>query len=125
MSEQYADSTIALTIYNLLCLTYGALGADALYVQAKSAQHPELERVQFDSALNGLVTRGWVLTTTPATYVCRDPKRRLIVDRDRSQVEVNKGDEGGWSKWRARDPHAAPCNRNATVSIETVMSEAP
>jgi hypothetical protein len=98
------DSTAGMTLYNLLAQHGGQYDADQLYDMARSAQHPELERDQCDRALVQLVRRRWI-SEVEGRYKCLDPKRRLVVDRDRSGVQAMMGViDGGWSGWMVREP---------------------
>lgn len=96
------DSTIALTLYNLMCR---APGQDevALHAAARKLQHPHLELAQTQRVLAELVRRGWVQVQASGFSV-RDHQRRLVVMRDTSGDEAARGYlQGGWKDWAVRD----------------------
>lgn len=99
------DSTIALTVYNLICTRQGSAKASMLFEAAKRMQHPSLTREQFDRAVAGLVSRSRVSrfgeNTDDVELRCADEKTRLVVSRDLSDVK-DKNSDGGWNRWAVR-----------------------
>jgi len=100
MSQEF-DSTIAVTIYNLLCQR-GTTGKSELYHLAKATQHPRLERDQFDRAMQRLQDRRWLRTSENDQVETFDPKRRIVIDRDRTDVELGL-EQGGWTGWKVKE----------------------
>lgn len=97
------DSTVGITLYNLLQMHGRPYLADDLFRQAQLHQHRDLERPQFDRALAQLVTRGWISEAEDG-YKSRDPVRRMVVDRDKGSAEANLGIvDGGWCGWKVRN----------------------
>lgn len=98
------DSTVAITMYNILCMSGPASSLEELYHRAQNRMHPTLKKDQATRALNELVRRG-LLKQVVGGYALKDPKRRLVVDRITSGDEAFKGVlQGGWAGWKVRDP---------------------
>jgi hypothetical protein len=100
-----ADSTIALTAFNVLSMSSRPLYRQALLKEC-SKYHPGLNAAQLERALDGLQARRWidvVGSETIRAFSSKDGKRLIVIDRDRSEAEVAKGvHEGGWATWRVR-----------------------
>ena len=103
MSQDIADSTVALTAYNILAVTNGAMTAQALHRQAEQAQLKGLEQEQMDRALNELFRLGRVMVHD-GLYACPDKRRRVVVTRLRNDVGEDEDGNitGGWQGWRVR-----------------------
>ena len=103
MSQDFADSTVAMTAYNILAVTSGAMTARALHKHATQAQLNGLEQEQMDRALAELEVLGRVLVQGDL-YTCADEKRRVVVTRKRDDVgeDADGNVTGGWQGWRVR-----------------------
>ncbi len=96
------DSSVAMTIYNLLQVAGSDQDANALFDRAVQTAHMDLDRDQFERSLGALVRRRWI-DQAGDVYKSRDPKRRIVVNRDRSGVQAALGViTGGWKDWRVR-----------------------
>lgn len=110
MTDLYADSTVAMTAYNLLALTGGST-LDDLLDSVRTMAHPELDLEQLRRAVAELVMRK-LAVKAPANsangarmlYSIVDAKRRLVVGRNRADmVEEDDGSiSGGWGFWVVR-----------------------
>ncbi len=103
--ETYADSTVAMSIYNTVCRTVGTVGdPGTLLSMIKETAHPDLAVRRFNRVIKIMKEKG-ILVSRQDTLVPCDRKRRLIVQRDRSDAYTDeKGKvQGGWGGWLAQD----------------------
>ncbi len=122
-----ADSTIAITVYNLLAINRNPLDVTELLTGA-SAQHCSVEPVQLSRAAQALVERGWVGSNPDGTYFCKDSHRRVVIARDRSDAEATDDDGncvGGWNGWQLRSMARSKSPVPQTVSIDQALTEQP
>jgi len=108
-----ATSTIAMTLYNILAGERGARSieeiAPIMMVWAKGSGI-EVSEPQLFEALTGLAIRGFVRAFPNGLFDVRDPKRRPVVQRERS------GD--GWQAWRV---HSTPAAAVSMTMLEDVV----
>jgi hypothetical protein len=97
------DSTVAISLYNLLCLAPDGLNIEELYQRAVKAQHPHLDKAQTLRALDGLGERKLVERTGDG-YRVVDPKFRPVAGRSNNE-DPRTLDllTSGWTGWRFRD----------------------
>lgn len=111
------DSTIALTLYNLMCRAPGQT-ADQLHAAAKRLQHPTLEPDQTQRVLHELARRALVEVSN-GRFASRDHKRRIVISRDTSGDEAARGYlQGGWKDWLVRDG-------SGTLPIDEAIAQRP
>ena len=118
MKQMDAQSTVALTAYNIVCMAAGALTRDMLWDRVMDVQqHPGLSREWFDAALDGVVARKFMAESGDGLNVI-DSKRRRVVNRDRSD-----GDKpgalvtGGWKRWMVQ------CRTRGILTLDEAMKE--
>lgn len=105
--EPYGASTVAMSIYNLLALKGRPTEGAELLADLSALQLPELAAELFTRALAQAVSRGLV-RGREGRYWIKDPRRRRITTRDRSDAEVDEATgqvNGGWGGWYVEDPH--------------------
>ena len=102
-TDVYADSTIAMSIYNFACSRTpdGKIySTDQLFVIVQKKLHPELSKNQFDRVINVMQEKGMLINRDGALYP-RDKQKRIILSRDRDDCSMD--DEGricgGWNGW--------------------------
>jgi len=106
MTEIYADSTVAISVYNIICKSTGNISSPAVLLDIIDEHcHPGLTGSQLRRVMRRMVRRG-VLNKNNKTYIPCDPKRRIVVTRNRDDVyEDDKGRiRGGWENWMCQDP---------------------
>lgn len=86
----YAPSTIAMTLYNLLTMSIGGRQLDDLRVLAVNMQHPGMDEITFEKAVEEMISRGYV-TLEAGTMDLVDPGRRRVLQRSRQG--------NGWNGW--------------------------
>lgn len=101
MAKMYADSTVAMTLYNVLCMV-GAKRVEELHATAEQLQHINLERTQTDRVLAELVHRGRVKVTDGVFDVAAS-SRLVVVRRDLGDYDYITM-AGGWEGWQVKDP---------------------
>ena len=101
--EAFADSTVAMTLYNLLAMVRGALTVEQLTSSAMKLQHRGLETEQTQRALDGLVERGRIKLQPDGTYALIARERLMVVQRDLGDYDP-KAMTGGWEGWHVKDP---------------------
>ena len=107
MTKQQAcgTSTIAMTAYNIIAQSLEPLPPEVILTIGKAKAHPDLKEDQLKEALNRLVDMKYV-NEKNGGYSGKDPKRRIIVERDRSDAWIDEetGEiTGGWNDWMAKD----------------------
>lgn len=96
------DSTVGITVYNLLQQLGVWVSGDDLFARVR-AVHRDVERDQFDRSMAELVRRSWIQQGDEG-YKTQDQKRRVVVDRDRGGMEAMLGVlQGGWKGWQVRE----------------------
>lgn len=114
------DSTVAITMYNLLCqLGKPDVGVsfDELFHRATQRMHPTLKLDQAHRALQEMVRRKLLIMIEPGRFLLRDPLRRIIVDRTKTGDEAFKGMmQGGWAGWVIR-------SQNGPMSIDEMLEQ--
>lgn len=105
MIDEYADSTIAMSIYNVLATTGGPMNDLMVFNHVRTTANPGVTKKQFDASLNKL-GKMKLIRRTPLGIAAVDPKRRIIVSRDRSDMkkQVDGRVTGGWGGWMWKDP---------------------
>jgi len=76
-----ADSTVAMTFYNLLAMTRGPMALEELRAAAIRLQHPHISEAQAKRAMDGLVTRGRAAPTSGG-YTLLANEKLFVVQRD-------------------------------------------
>ena len=110
MDELYADSTIAMSAYNVLA-PGGGCGINELLGTLQAIAHPGLGLDTLMRAVSGLLDRRLIRIDDDGeqpVYVVCDPRPRIVVGRDRSDLRVEDYRAvGGWNGWIVRDPGGA------------------
>jgi hypothetical protein len=116
--ELHAVSTVAVSAYNLVAVAGKPLKATEIRERLASSQHVGLSIERTREALNGLVGRKLMRLAGDEAFDVVDPKRRVVVGRDRSDAQVldDGAVTGGWNGWRVRER----ATRSA-VPIEEVL----
>ena len=105
MTEEYADSTVAMTLYNVICRTSGDMSnPEALLPIVKKHAHQNLSLQQLRKVVRVMKRKGLLVPQGTSLRPC-DRKRRIVVHRDRSDGRIDdKGRiRGGWNQWFCRD----------------------
>ena len=121
MSDEYADSTIAMSLYNIICKTTGDVSnPETLIDIIREHAHPNLTKSQLRRVVRSMVRRG-ILTKRGNSYCPCDQQRRLVVIRDRDDCTIDaKGRiRGGWNGWKVRD------QLKGTLSLLVLMPPKP
>lgn len=90
-----ADSTVAMSVYNVLAHAARGLKADDLMSGLRAFGMPQADERQVARCLAHLDARGWIVTGARLRVI--DPKRRLVRTR-------NRNDPSGWGGWTVKDP---------------------
>lgn len=95
-----ARSTVALSAYNFVAASGGAVGQD-LVVATVVGYHTDsgVDDAEVFAALAALLTRGLVKSTSPLVEL-KDPLSRVVSTRSRNL--------GGWDAWTVRQPGGSP-----------------
>lgn len=117
----YADSTVGVTLYNVLCMT-GALVYEQLHDTAERMQHRSLEREQSKRVLDELVRRGRVRELDDGKYDVAASARLVVAQRDLGDYDYATM-EGGWEGWQVKDPRVR--DGVGFRPIEQLLGQAP
>lgn len=124
--DEYADSTVAMSVYNVVCRTSGEIERpESILDSIRKYAHPNLGMSQLRRVVRRMVRSGLLVRREKSLAPC-DRKRRVVVQRDRSDCWIDdKGRiRGGWNGWLAKDlidglvplePRAPKCKREKTV----------
>lgn len=106
MTSPYADSTVAITVHNVLATFGGPMNASELLLQTRQMGAPGLGKRQFDVVLHKLA-RMRLIRRTEVGFMAADPKRRIIVGRSRSDMRKSEDGRwtGGWGAWIWKEPN--------------------
>ena len=117
MSSLYAKSTIAMSAYNYIAFSRKALVVSEIHAGILN-QHPEITEEEVLESLKQLVQIGHVFSNSEIGFDIKDPLRRLIVGRDRSDAWFDDGGNitGGWNGWLIRDSSGATLPINTGVN---------
>lgn len=114
---KYAESTVAMTAYNLLAMATGPIERSSLLCRVRDVAMPGLEEQQFNSAIAKAMSRGY-LHSIPGGIDVVDTKRRLVRSRDRSDVRVVGGEVlGGWERWIVQ------CRQQGLITLQQAIEE--
>lgn len=104
MSDLYAQSTIAMTAYNVLATELRPSKVSDIHTGVIK-QHPGLEMEDTEAALDELFDRGFITYDDMLGYDLLDEQRRVVVARDRSDGAIDDDGKpiGGWNKWMVKD----------------------
>lgn len=103
--SEYALSTVAMSIYNLLA-NYGVLNLDRI-VHLVNQQLPGIKIEHVNDAIYKLKNRVWIVGNNNG-FKLFDDQRRPVLSRNREDCYMdNETGEiiGGWSDWLVRDPN--------------------
>ena len=107
----YATSTVAMSIYNFVAGSRTPIEpSQDLYEAIKHIQHPGLDEATFREAYKTMIERR-LLRVLAGCLVVADPRRRLVIGRDREDAKVDEKTgriSGGWNGWLAHDPVRGP-----------------
>lgn len=117
----YADSTVAVTLYNVLCMV-GAMDFEQLHTTAERMQHINLERDQSERVLAELVRRGRVRKADEGKYDVAASARLVVAQRDLGDYDYVTM-EGGWEGWQVKDPRVR--DGIGFRPIEQLLGQAP
>lgn len=99
-----ADSTIGMTIYNVLAMHNGrTLNADVILTVVRNMQHADLKEPQLTRALVMLVLLGYIEQNEDGTYQLVAEEGLFVVMRDLKDYN-DKNMSGGWGGWKVKDP---------------------
>lgn len=87
-----------------------------IFTAITEKQHPELKKSQLKEALSKLVDLRLIVSKAKK-YQSRDPRRRMVVRRDRGDASIDPETgqiKGGWNGWMVRD------GRRGLVSVYEV-----
>jgi hypothetical protein len=112
------DSTVAMTLYNVLCMSKGTATKDHLIQQSRSLHLPYLEVDQFERSLARLVKEGFV-SIDGETVKGADPENRHVLSRSLADTALGPI-EGGWKGWIVRDLSGGG---NKLRTLTSVMEE--
>lgn len=106
MKSPYADSTIAISIYNTLVVFGGPMSRDDLFTAVKNQHHRDLQKEQFVVSLHKLASKLRLVRLIDERFQPVDQQRRVIVGRNRSDMkEESEGHcVGGWDCWIWKSP---------------------
>ena len=108
MKSPYADSTIAISIYNTLVVFGGPMGRDDLFEAVRIQHHRDLQKEQFDVSLHKLVSKMRLVRLIEDRFHTVDQQRRIIVGRNRNDIKEENGHcIGGWEWWVWKSPGGA------------------
>jgi len=111
MDEQLADSTIAMSAYNLI-VKFGRCTMAELHRSLFALAHPSINHDKTLLALSSLKTRGLVRELSAngiigeCCYAAVNPHLGVVVMRDRSDMQIESAQRkviGGWCNWTASD----------------------
>lgn len=121
MTTKAFDSTIGVTIYNLLS-TRGAASKVTLLADAIRLQHPDLELPQLERVLAEMVRRGRITVVGESVLLVDTAQARIVISRDIG--DRFKGPElGGWDGWMVSDPSAVPGKSKKIRTLDGVLAE--
>lgn len=100
--NDFADSTIAMTIYNMLNML-PPMTLEELQPAAMKLQHIGLGLDQTQRAVDGLMERGRIVQGDDGKYGSAAREKLMVVTRDLSDYNDQKM-TGGWEGWRVKDP---------------------
>jgi len=116
-----ADSTVAMTFYNLLAMTRGPMALEELRAAAIRLQHPHISEAQAKRAMDGLVTRGRAAPTSGG-YTLLANEKLFVVQRDLGDYNP-QAMTGGWEGWFVKDPRIR--DGVGVRPIEQLLGQAP
>jgi hypothetical protein len=105
-TQVYADSTVAMSLYNVLCRRGSpAAGCEQLVGVVLELALPDLGTAQAEVAWAELKRRGLVVPRGKG-YDVADRRRRVVIGRDREDWALDPGTgkiQGGWNRWMVQD----------------------
>jgi hypothetical protein len=114
--KPYCKSTIAMSAYNAIAINGGRADKATIFDILYRVQHPLLEVRILERSLRHLLRRKYI-ERNGRTFSLIDPQRRIVVNRDLSDIRVDRRGipRGGWKRWRVKDLE------NGFVPIEEVI----
>lgn len=106
MTEEYADSTVAWTVYNMVCRTTGNIAKPEILLDViREHVHSDLTLQRLRRVIRIMKRNGFLVPRGKEFGPC-DRKRRIAVKRDRSDFHIDEKGRirGGWNGWLVRDP---------------------
>lgn len=104
LHQANADSTIGMTLYNVLAMHNGrTLNADQLLLVARNVQHVDLKDPQLNRALAMLIKLGRIKQNEDGTYQLVAKEGLFVAMRDLTDYN-DKNMSGGWGGWQVKDP---------------------
>lgn len=100
--KTYADSTIGMTVYNVLCIVGRPMTVEDMLGSARM-QHAGLQLDDVVRAVAGLLARGRLVEKPGDTYDLASQHRLIVVRRDLGDYDYVTM-EGGWEGWQVKDP---------------------
>jgi hypothetical protein len=96
----YADSTIAMSAYNVLAEQGGCANKDSIFATLLRRAHEDLGREQFERAFSRLRDKN-LIVERDGRWKVADVRRQLIKSRNREDmIETADGTiVGGWDDW--------------------------
>ena len=105
MSDVYADSTVAITVYNVLCKVTGDVENPKNILDViRERAHPDLSLNQLSRVFEDMLERG-ILVCRNNKYSPCDQKKRVVVGRNRDDhsEDIDGRISGGWTNWMVLD----------------------
>lgn len=103
--ETYGDSTVAMTVYNVACQTTGNMTKlETMLPIIREHAHSDLSLQRLRRVIRTMKRKGLLVPRGDSLVPC-DRKRRIVVQRDRTDARVDEQGRvrGGWNKWFCRD----------------------
>jgi hypothetical protein len=104
-AQEWADSTIAMSIYNIVAKLGRPLGnIDEILDVVRKLYHPGLLKKDAKRAVAELKKRKLLIKVKGGLDVA-DVQRRLVVGRNREDAEIQEDGTvtGGWKDWQVED----------------------
>jgi len=121
MTDPYAESTVAMTAYNLLVASARPCAREEIMMRARQVQHAELTSDLFSRAVWGLIERKFVLEDKKLGMIwSADPKSRMVFSRNRDDVTTDEESGvilGGWTGWLVNDVPGGPLPIEVALGI--------
>ena len=103
--DPYAESTVAMSVYNYVALKGHPCSMVDIFEELKTVHLTSLTEDLFCRSCEALIDTPFVAEINESLFV-KDPKRRYVVNRDRSDFvscEETGRITGGWNKWMIKD----------------------
>lgn len=101
IKETFADSTVAMSTYNILCKMGMTKDPLDLLPSIQESALRGLKKKRLQSVVKLMIKKGMIVKRSDGFYPA-DPQRKMMVIRDRDDAYVdNRGKiQGGWEGWK-------------------------